>query len=277
MKKIKLFAVVVSSLISFSASAAAPCKAYVKLDLGYGLSSGTRSAGDALNYKDQKFGTLQLSIPAYKDNRGMIGSVGVGYAFNDAMRGEVSLDFKPKMKYYDQSSLLVESSERGGSAKLIYDFNNNTPVTPFIFGGIGATNVTPTLKPFALTTDSTSNTTSKLAIVQIKNDDFVKDRANNPVLNDSLKMKSKNVMTYQVGFGLSFKGSDSVSVDLAYGLGSKAKTTVATDAGTLWYKTKTDGGSSPVQIIPEESVLHKQLNLKDSLDHFVTLGVRVTL
>jgi len=49
MKKqtIKLMIAVASSLMAFSASAAEPCKAYVKMDLGYAKTFNTRVSGAA--------------------------------------------------------------------------------------------------------------------------------------------------------------------------------------------------------------------------------------
>lgn len=276
MKKtqIKFLAAVASSMIAFSASAAEPCKAYVKIDAGYGVASGTRFNGDV---KELQKNTLAADsqIAGMGDLHGMIGSAGVGYAFNDAMRGEVSFDFSPKMKYKGPA-FVIETREFGGSAKLFYDFNNNTLVTPFVFGGLGMQNIKPTIKADP---KSANLDTEVVKLAQLDGEDFKKAAENNVALYDSLNMKSRNVMKYQGGFGLGVKVSDMISVDFTYGLGSNLKYTVVENAGAV-ILNKADLPSSPSSIGVDkikEPRLFKSATFKNSLFQSLTLGLRFTI
>lgn len=268
-KKLNYFLVAASTLITTASFAAEPCKAYVRLDLGYGLAGGTKAHGPA--FHDNVDGALveyQYDAGLDRDQHGMIGDLAVGYAFNDAMRAEVSFDFKPKMiaKAY---SFKVETEEYGGTARVLYDFNNNTSVTPFVFGGLGAVNIKPKIKPHVAQMFGDLGT----AYIGKINDDgtTVKDADGNIPTYSSIKMSSKTVMTYQAGFGLAFKATDDISIDLTYGLGGKTDYKVLNNVATLIGEK-----DKPVK---EEEVQDrfKEIKFKNQLDQSLTLGVRFTL
>jgi len=275
MNKKNFLLIAISSLVATYSFAAEPCKAYVRLDLGYGLSSGTKAYGT--QFEDNN-GTLVKS-ESYssldQDERGMIGDLAVGYAFNDAMRAEVSFDFKPKMLAYGQT-YKVETQQLGGSARLLYDFNNNTPVTPFVFGGLGAIDIKPTIKPF-ITSDLSGD--GKPYITKIldtpgQEGQLEKDDSNKIATYSALNMPSKTVMTYQAGFGLAFKASEQVAIDFIYGLGGKTNYQVLVNTGTFAIKedqeiTEANAGASVERF--------KQLQFKNQLDQSFTLGVRFTM
>ena len=270
-KKLNYILVAASTLLATSTFAAEPCKAYVKLDLGYSLSSGTKAYGPALVENN---GTL-VGYQAYSsldvDQRGMIGDLAVGYAFNDAMRAEVSFDFKPNMKSY-ADTYAVQSQQLGGSARLLYDFNNNTSVTPFVFGGLGALNIKPTVKPF-LTQDLRKDGTPYVA--QINLDGSLKQDANNNIFTySSLNMPSKTVMTYQTGFGLAFKASEEVSIDLTYGLGGQ--TSYQTLVNTAVFAV---APGDTINELNANGTVEKfqQIKFKNQMDQSLTLGVRFTM
>lgn len=256
-KQVQLITAVACSLAAFSASAAEPCKAYVKLDLGYGFSTNKRFSG--ANFIVQQNASIQgFDVAPDKNGRGMIGYAGVGYAFNDALRAEVLFDFKPKMKAYGKS-FLVETRELGGAVRVAYDFNNNTPVIPFIFGQLGASNVKPKVKPYV------SGLNSGVGAIDGITGDYL---SNPPVLSQSLNMKAKTVMTYQGGFGLSVKGSDIMNVDLTYGIGGKSSFDAITNTAVM---NSTTGAETPTA----EKI--KNLRFKKQMDQSLTLGFRFTM
>jgi len=274
MKKIQiqLMVAVATSLIAFSASAAEPCKAYVKLDLGYAKTFGTRASGTG--FAETQGATTSSTIafesaPLYKDPRGFIGAAGVGYAFNDAMRGEVVLDFRPNMKSSLQG-IAVETRELGGSVRLLYDFNNNTPVTPFVFGSLGASNIKPKNKPDTASAALAATTDTRTLITV---DDTTGAVTSTTALT-SVSQKAKTVMTYQGGFGLSFKGSDIMNVDLTYGIGSKGTFVAIKDVGYEDSK-KSDGGSAPETSTEAQSF--QSVSYKKQLDQSLTIGFRFTM
>lgn len=275
MKKtqIQLMVAVATSLIAFSASAAEPCKAYVKLDLGYAKTFGTRTSGAKFSSGQGATTTSTAvafeSLPLYKDPRGFIGAAGVGYAFNDAMRGEVVLDFRPNMKS-SFDGIAVETRELGGSVRLLYDFNNNTPVTPFVFGSLGASNIKPKNKPDT-SSAALAATTDTRTLVTVND---TTGAVTSTTALTSVSQKAKTVMTYQGGFGLSFKGSDIMNVDLTYGIGSKGTFVAIKDVG-YEDSAKADGGSAPETSTNTTS--YQSVSYKKQLDQSLTIGFRFTM
>jgi len=265
-KQIQLLAVVASSLMAFSASAAEPCKAYVKIDMGYGLSYNAHASGTGV---DGKGGAETTSIdnPLFKNQRGMIGSASVGYAFNDAMRSEVSLNFNPKMKS-EMVNFAIETREIGGSAKILYDFNNTTSVTPFLFGGLGASSVKPTIK---VANNGTAPAAGSIRVLTVLGADD-----NNPTgpASTSVDMKAKTVMTYQGGFGLAFKLSDMMNVDLTYGVGSKNAYVAMSNIGS-GIIAQAEGSVTTPTFTNREAV--KEIKIKKQMDQSLSLGFRFTM
>jgi len=255
-KQVQLITAVACSLAAFSASAAEPCKAYVKLDLGYGFTTNTRAVGSIFN-PDKSIQNVDQNL--YKNGGGIATAAGVGYAFNDALRAEVLVDFKPKMKSYGDV-FVVETRELGGSVRLAYDFNNNTPVTPFIFGQLGASNVKPKVKPY-ISDVSQVNAGDTQSVAQID------DKGAFTTKSSSLEMKAKTVMTYQGGFGLSVKGSDIMNVDLTYGIGSKSGYNAVTNTAVVNTSGTTDTALESIQ----------NLKFKKQIDQSLTLGFRFTM
>jgi len=264
-KQIQLLAAAVSSLMAFSASAAEPCKAYIKLDMGYGLSYNAHASGTGVDSTDATK-TTSVDNPLFKNQRGMIGSASVGYAFNDAMRSEVSINFNPKMKS-EMVNFAIETREIGGGAKILYDFNNTTSVTPFLFGGLGASNIKPKIKVANNGTPLEANATRVLKSLDADN----KPAGTNL---DSIDMKAKTVMTYQGGFGLAFKLSDMMNVDLTYGIGSKNNYVVMTDVVS---GTSVPGASAadPAVFTAVDTV--KEMKIKKQMDQSLSLGFRFTM
>ena len=269
-KKLNFVLVAASALLATASFAAEPCKAYVRLDLGYGMASGTRAYGPAFNNNNGAIASYQYDAGLDKDQRGMVGDVAVGYAFNDAMRGEVSFDFKPQMTAHSYT-FGVQTQELGGSAKVLYDFNNNTPVTPFLFGGLGATNIKSKLKPYNATMFKSNG---QPYLGQINSDGSIKQDANGNVFTySSLNMPSKTVMTYQAGFGLAFKASEQVSLDLTYGLGGKTNYQVLVNTATL----SVPAGQAVTEANASDEARFKQIKFKNQMDQSLTLGVRFTM
>lgn len=256
-KQVQLITAVACSLAAFSASAAEPCKAYVKLDLGYGFTTNTRAVGSVFN-TDKSIQNVDQNL--YKNGGGIATAAGIGYAFNDALRAEVLVDFKPKMKSYGDV-FVVETRELGGSVRLAYDFNNNTPVTPFIFGQLGASNVKPKVKPY-LSDASQAKAGDTQSVVQIDDKGGITGTK-----SSSLDMKAKTVMTYQGGFGLSVKGSDIMNVDLTYGVGSKSGYNAVTNTAIVNTAGGTDTTLDSIQ----------NLKFKKQIDQSLTLGFRFTM
>jgi opacity protein-like surface antigen len=269
----KLYSIIVafSSLIATSSFAATPCKAYIKLDLGYGMTSGTKAYGPSA-YKNE-FATIvpyQTSFAPYMDERGMIGDVAVGYAFNDAMRGEISFDFKPKMQT-KMPNFILQTQEYGGSAKALYDFNNNTSVTPFVFGGLGALNIKPKIYPY-ISMDESYLGKPYLAKIDADSKLIAGSDGTTVSTYGSLTMPSKTVMTYQAGFGLAFKASDAVSIDCTYGLGGKTNYQVLVNTATLAVPA-----GDTIDNDVEYSERFKQIKIKNQMDQSLTLGIRFTM
>jgi opacity protein-like surface antigen len=211
------------------------------------------------------------------------------------MRGEITFDFKPKMKAY-ANTFVVETRELGGSAKLAYDFNNNTAVTPFIFAGLGATNITPTVKSYVsaetLANPGSLNGTTlnswvvpadknQLAIVSLDTNGMYAVAADGKTttLCKSIKMKSKTVMTYQGGFGLSFKASDVINFDMTYGISGKANYVVGSNFATInavAAPTATTVDTNAAANVMASSRV-KEIKFKNQMDQSLTLGVRFTM
>jgi len=265
MKKqtVKLMVAVASSLMAFSASAAEPCKAYVKMDLGYAKTLNTRSSGVAFIPDDKGAPVAQsfYNKPLYKDPRGLALLAGAGYAFNDAMRAEMLLGFKPKMKSSD-SGLEVDTRELGADARVLYDFNNNTPVTPFIFGSLGVSSIKPKVKPDLKSLPLTDGATKRVVYVI---DDQGKEVGNDAV---SLSQKSKTVMTYGVGGGLSFKTSDVMNIDFTYGMAKKGNFNAMKNVGVA---DKDDASAV------KNSGGNQSAKFKKQVDQSVTIGLRFTM
>jgi opacity protein-like surface antigen len=202
------------------------------------------------------------------DERGMIGDVAVGYTFNDTMRAEISFDFKPKMQT-KMNHFIVQTEQYGGSAKALYDFNNNTSVTPFVFGGLGALNIKPKIYPYLIKDVAYLG---KPYLAQINADgELIKGSDGTVSTYGSLTMPSKTVMTYQAGFGLAFKASDDISIDCTYGLGGKTNYQVLVNTAAL--VVQTDEAIND-DILSEKL---KQIKIKNPMDQSLTVGIRFTM
>ena len=271
-KKLHFIIVALNALVATSSFAATPCKAYVRLDLGYSMTSGTRAYGPSLYYPTGSTNLVpyDTAFSPDLDERGMIGDLALGYAFNDAMRGEVSFDFRPKMQT-SAPHFSVENQEYGGSAKVLYDFNNNTSVTPFLFGGLGALNIKSKIYPYIHRDEEHLGTPY---IGRINSDgSFITDNNTPPIplTYTSLSMPAQTVMTYQAGFGLAFKASEEVSIDCTYGLGGKTNYQVLVNTATLLVS---EGDTLDIDTPSER---YKQLKFKNQMDQSLTLGLRFTM
>ncbi len=267
-KTIFASAFLASSFLAISiASAAEPCKAYVKMDLGYAKTFNTRITAIGL-VPDGTSGKVKSQAiynqPLYKDPNGLVILAGAGYAFNDAMRAEILLDFKPKMKSYDHG-IEIDTREIGGNARVLYDFNNNTPVTPFIFGSLGATSVKPKNKPDVKSLPLTDVTAVGRVVATVSTDGTTVTAAPNL---KSISQKSKTVMTYGVGGGLSFKTSDVMHIDFTYGVAKKGNVVTITNFGIA----DIDSKGATINAAGVQTA-----KFKKQLDQSLTIGLRFTM
>ena len=186
--------------------------------------------------------------------------------------------------------------------KVFYDFNNNTSIVPFVFGGLGVVDVKPTIKPYA--SKMSGWNVSNMALAKINDDGaYVKDDSGNIQSYQSLNMKSKAVVTYAGGFGLSITGSDAISVDVAYSIGGQAANVVGANFASLNLKNlviqsassgsdasggaDVSGGSdaSGMQLLNSGSTITdanidnayivKQMKFKNHLAQSLTLGLKL--
>jgi opacity protein-like surface antigen len=300
-KKLSCGLVLFSTLITIPCFSASDSKLYLRLDLGYGLSSGTKESGPALSQSytcthiiDDPEHTCHLKIKEeipYQYNNGLnnsqhgtVGSFAMGYKFNNEIRGEISLDFKGKMtaKAYN---FKVETTEHGGSAKLLYDFNNNGSVTPFIFGGFGATTIKPKIKPYSAVNFSnnlsnvpgtpylTNNKSGYAYIALINNDNsLVKNATGRTKTFSSIQIPSKTVITYQAGFGLALKATEDISLDLTYGIRGRGDYKVLNNVAALFIPKGDNSNSSDV---PRDKL--KEIKFKNQIDQSLTLGIRFSI
>ncbi len=290
MKKEQTLKFFIASALSLSfitsVSAAEPCKAYVRADVGYNILGDSKL--DIVSFDSimaNNPSTQSFRLPLTKTGRGLTGAVGAGYAFNDAMRGEVTFDFKPKIKS-SFHNIEMETRSLGGSAKVLYDFNNSTSVTPFIFADLGGASVKAKIKPkcdSAIGCKMDANSVIGLVAVDGNGNMLVNGQTGSggviPTSNDlvaKVNMKAKTIVTYGAGFGLSFKASDNVNVDLTYGVNSGGAYNVISNLGVLKISTPTASGGTG-QIDEVASILVKNAKLKRYFDQSLTAGLRVTL
>lgn len=279
-KKITLSVAAAASLLfSASASALEPCKSYVKVEGGYSLGYNTKIDGKGV--KDPVATTIApttLSGPLTKSAYGMISSVGLGYAFNDAMRGEISFNFNPNMRSTFRG-LLIETRELGGDGTLIYDWNNNTPVTPFVFGSVGTMHIKSKIKTHLKSVDNTWNmqAADQLALVELTSAGAYTTTGTDKLLTlkTSLSSKNKTLMTYKAGFGLSMKASDAVSIQLKYGVGGRLKYTPIKDLSLV--KILSADAKTAVAADVKNNLSITELRLKKQLDQSMTVGFTFAL
>jgi outer membrane autotransporter protein len=259
----KLTLVALLSTISFSAFAAEPCKPYVSVNAGYSWGFNGKSTYTSYNnFAGSSSPTFTRSLG--KQPKGMTASFIAGYAFNDAMRTEVGFDWNPKMKS-TLNFFNVETQELGGHATVAYDFNNNTAVTPFLFGSLGFVSAEATIKASNRADSSTLNTgfpSSATFLLQAAPAGVV-------AAADIVSKKSgrKTLMTYKVGMGLAMKAGQGVDLEVKYGLGGKTQDwTPITDLAVSGVAATAAGGT----------YVAKSLTVKQMMDHSLTAGVRFT-
>lgn len=282
MRKLQFLAAITGSLISISASAAEPCKSYIKFDLGYGIGSAGRAYSTVISATGATPTTNVIASGFDKTKGSMMGAAGFGYAFNDAMRAEMEIKFAPKMRVYGPA-FATESKEVGGTAKVLYDFNNPSTVTPFMFGGLGFTNSKTTLKPYV--SPVLGWTASQLVLAGLDSTGAYVNDGTNVTTYGSLKMPSKTFMTYQAGFGLALKAAEAVHIDLTYGLSGRAHHHSVENAAVLNVdKTKIDLSTASLSIADStdaakvpNSMSFQSVKVKQQLDQSLTVGVRFTL
>lgn len=267
-KKLHFIIVALNSLIATTSFGATPCKAYIKLDLGYSIAGQSQAYGPGFYNNGTNWVGYQTRMGPYLDERGMVGDIAVGYGFNDAMRGEISFDFKPKM-HAKYNYFAVENEEYGGSARVLYDFNNNTFVTPFVFGSLGALSIKPKISPY-INPDDKHLGNAYLATID-NTGALITDTNGNILTYSSLSMPSQTVMTYQAGFGLAFKMSEEVSIDCTYGFGGKTNYRFLSNISTI---VETDLASINGNSRTERLT---QLKLKNQIDQSLTVGIRFTM
>jgi len=180
------------------------------------------------------------------------------------MRAEILLDFKPKMKS-SVDGLEVDTRELGANARVLYDFNNNTPVTPFIFGSLGVSSIKPKVKPDLKSAPLTDGATTRVIYA-------IDDAKGTPVGSNvtSISQKSKTVMTYGVGGGLSFKASDVMNVDFTYGVAKKGSFVAMKDVGIADEDANASDAKKSVACIQNSK-------FKKQLDQSLTIGLRFTM
>jgi len=260
MKKLTLVALL--STVSFSAFAAEPCKPYVSVNAGYSWGFNGKSTYTSYNNFTSTSPTYTRALG--KQPKGMTASFIAGYAFNDAMRAEVGFDWNPKLKS-TVNIFNLETQELGGHATVAYDFNNNTAVTPFLFGSLGFVSAEATIKASNRADSSTLNTGFAAG------DTFVLQSApaGTAAVADIVSKKSgrKTLMTYKVGMGLAMKAGQGVDLEVRYGLGGKTQDwTPITDLAVSNASGTAATGTN----------IAKTVTIKQMMDHSLTAGVRFT-
>jgi hypothetical protein len=265
MNKLSLIALL--STVSLSAFAVEPCKPYMSINGGYVWGFNTKS-----NYTTYA-ANFTFNGPNYvstldKQARGMNASFIAGYGFNDAMRAEVGFDWAPKMKstvnFYN-----LEVNEMGGHGTIAYDFNNNTAVTPFLFGSLGF--VSSKAKITVSTVADSPMIAQAPTGTYYLYDSTDGTLAAAAIAIESKKTDRKTLMTYKVGMGLAMKAGQGVDLEVRYGLGGKPQEWTAIENLTLDTANPTAaavGTALPYSV--------KTAILKHMMEHSLTAGVRFT-
>jgi len=261
MKKLTLVALL--STVSFSAFAAEPCKPYVSVNAGYSWGFNGKSTYTSYNNFTSTSPTFTRALG--KQPKGMTASFIAGYAFNDAMRAEVGFDWNPKLKS-TVTIFNLETQELGGHATVAYDFNNNTAVTPFLFGSLGFVSAEATIKASNRADSSTLNQNYASTVTAFYLQAAPAGTVGTTTL-DSKKSARKTLMTYKVGMGLAMKAGQGVDLEVRYGLGGKTQDwTPITDLAV----------SSVSGTAAADTYVAKTVTIKQMMDHSLTAGVRFT-
>jgi len=265
MKKLGLIALLTT--VSLSAFAAEPCKYYLSVDLGwptvlngqYDYDSYATNFGQSDSSKLTK-ATLE------RQSRGLAPSISLGYGFNEYLRGEIGLDMAPKLKS-TAFTYNLETREVGGRIGLAYDFNNSSPVTPFVFGSIGFVTAKAKIKP----SNRADSTVLQAFFPSAKTQFYIQKAPSGTATGADAgdqNSESKTLGTFKLGVGFSIKASDMVAVELKYGLGARTNE---------WTPVK-DLAISDVAATAQtnKDFVTKTLTLRRTMDHTASVGLRIT-
>jgi len=265
MKKLSLIALL--STVSLSAFGADACKAYMSVNAGY--SWGFNGKSTYTSYSNFPSASPTVTRSLGKQPQGMTTSFIAGYAFNDAMRGEVGFDWNPKMKS-TVNIFNLETKELGGHATVAYDFNNNTSVTPFVFGSLGFVSAQATIKPSNRNDSATLNTGYAAGTNFYMYDSTNGQLAGTETKLASKKSASKTIMTTTVGTGMDIEVSKGVNVEVRYGIGFK------TQDWTPITNLMLDTAATTAAVATATTLSAKSVTLKQLMNHSLTAGVRIT-
>jgi len=266
MKKLSLIALL--STVSLSAFAVEPCKPYMSVNAGYAWGFNGKSTYTTYGANFIKNSTKIYTTSFDKQPQGIITNINLGYGFNDAMRAEIGLDWNPKMKS-TVNVFNLEVKEIGSHGTVAYDFNNNTAVTPFLFGSLGFVSAEATIKPSTNAESSMLSANAGIPPYYLYNTTDGNTTAASVSIT-SKKSATKTLMTYKVGMGLAMKAGQDIDLEVRYGLGGKTQSwTPITD---LMVSTTAQGTA----VTTADELSARSVVLKNMMEHSVTAGVRFT-
>lgn len=265
MKKLSLIALL--STVSLSAFAVEPCKPYMSVNAGYAWGFNGKSTYES--YAAFTSTAKNYTSNFNKQSQGIITNINLGYGFNDAMRAEVGLDWNPKMRS-TVNIFDLEVKEIGGHGTVAYDFNNNTAVTPFLYGSLGFVSAEATIKASNRNNSSVLNTdyASGTNFYMYEDADGALTTASTSI--PFKKSGTKTLMTYKVGMGLAMKAGQGIDLEVRYGLGGKTQEWTPITNLTLHTATP------PAGAVAATTLSAKSVVLKNMMEHSVTAGVRFT-
>jgi len=259
---IKLTLVALLTTISLSAFALETSKSYMSVNAGYSWGFNGKSVYTSYNNFTSNSPTSTRAFT--KQPEGMVTNINFGYGFNEAMRAEVGLDWNPKIKS-TVSIFNLEVKEIGGHGTVAYDFNNNSPFTPFLYGSLGFVSAEATIKA------SNAQDSTVLKENYPAGTSFYLQNAPGGTVNTTTipfkKSDAKTLMTYKVGVGLSMKAGEGIDLEVRYGLGGKTQE---------WTPIQDLAVSATSGAAATGTYVLKTLTVKSIMEHSLTAGLRFT-
>ncbi len=227
------------SMYSSTAMAGEPCSFYVKGMAGYGLSNNVKTSGNAVptsEYASSAYTAPTTTSPikdTFKNPKGFVGGLGVGYYVTQDLRTDVELSVSRLHKTYSAVATPTTSSARYSYGKLdynntslmangYYDFNTSTSFTPYVTLGMGMTRAKAKIANLQVWNGTTSvtpvaygNTGHAINAAATSGAWVLAATLPSPVVS-----KNTNAFAYQGGAGVAFEMTKGVFFDLGYRIGN---------------------------------------------------------
>jgi len=282
-----------------NACAVEPCKFYFKAEGAYTIGLKNKMSTNA-GSNTNSVSTATAAAPFFaagnqndvqpKDPKYQLGGSfggGIGYNITDALRTDLTVRYitsnaktKKSLTSLEKEPWYVKRSGVEALVNITYDFNNSSPFTPFITGGIGMNNTKTNFvfNNYGDVAQSKVVLANAASVAAYKNAINGFKGSSSSIANDVSSIKRKTSFAYQAGAGVAYEISQGVYIDVAYKLSGIPKSGAIEDFRVTYVTNGTGqntGADAANALGGTTTTATTGVQTKQTLQHNIVAGLRV--